>query len=52
MHVDVQAHTDDQSLVQIILIEYWKLNLANSPSTAIDERVQGASHMQDIVEMT
>lgn len=37
VHVYVDAHTDDhQSLVQIILTEYWKLDLANSPSTDID----------------
>lgn len=40
-------HTDDLSLVPIILSEDWKLDLANSPSTATDERVQGTSHIQD-----
>lgn len=47
MHVHTHAHTDDQSLVQIILKEYWKLNLACAPSTPTDKRPQGASQMLD-----
>lgn len=49
VHVYVHAHTDDQNLVQIILTEYWQLDLPNSPSTATDDRDQGASHVQDTV---
>jgi len=45
------VHTGDQSLVQIILKEYWKLDLTYGPPTPTDDRVQGASQMQMFLTM-
>lgn len=47
VHTHTHTHTDDQSLAQIILKEYWKLDLAYGLSTPTDENVQGASQILD-----